>query len=142
MAGAVYVHRSAEDILPTDLLAHRKAALPGDFEIYHVVKYNRRTGAFSFALVPGFDFEPEPVIHAVATVSENGRVRVRRYRDDRPIYHHKWMFVAPEYRGFDVRQSEARSERWTGLPDIDRSRIGWRRYWESTVLPQLDQESE
>jgi len=53
------------------------------------------------------------------------------------IYHHKWLFVADDYGGFDVDESKRRSLAWMSLPDIDKSRIGRKSYWEDHVLPRL-----
>jgi len=59
---------------------------------------------------------------------------------DPDIYHHKWLFVADDYQGFDVVASKTRSEQWIALGDVDRSRIGRKSYWEERVVPQLNEE--
>ena len=111
--------------------------LPADYA-YDVVKYNRRTNAVSFIQCPEFDIEPEPSIAGVVTVRADGTVQRRAVPSDPPIYHHKWLFVDDDYTGFDVEESKRRSAAWLALPDVDKSRIGRRSYWQTHVVPRLD----
>ena len=104
---------------------------------YNVVKLNQRTDAVSFIHCPGFDTEDEPAISAITVVSADGSTQQRTMPTDPYIYHHKWLFVDDSYKGFDVEASKRRSEQWHTLDQIDRSRIGRKRYWEQFVLPRL-----
>lgn len=70
-------------------------------------------------------------------VNASGHVQRRTTPADPYIYHHKWLFVADDYRGFDVAESKARSEQWIALGDVDRSRIGRKSYWEASVVPRI-----
>lgn len=48
------------------------------------------------------------------------------------IWHHKWMWVKPDYKGFDYEASKARSALWK--PHVKKSeltKIGNKLYWES-----------
>ena len=54
------------------------------------------------------------------------------------IYHHKWLFVADDYDGFDVEESKSRSDAWLALPQVDKSRIGRACYWHTHVVRRLD----
>ena len=92
----------------------------------------------SFIHCPGFDAEPEPVIAAIVVVRADGTVERRSLPADPYIYHHKWLFVAEDYAGFDVSASRVRSQQWLGLSGVDRSRIGKRSYWEEQVVVRLD----
>jgi len=136
ISGSVYVHRHYEERLgPTVLLAKRW--LPADYN-YDVVKYNRRTEAVSFIQCPQFDVEPEPTIGCVVTVWADGTVRQRTIATDPLIYHHKWLFVADDYGGFDVEASRRRSIAWLSVESVDKSRIGRRSYWQKHVVPQIE----
>ncbi len=135
IGGAVYVHRTAEDVLPRAALSRAKEHCPADFE-YHVVKYDYRRGIVSFVRSSDFDQSPEPSVEQVVTVYPDGRTVRRCYRDP-PIYHHKWLFVRDDYDGFDVAESRTRSERIMALKGVDHSRIGKRQYWVDNVLPML-----
>ncbi len=98
---------------------------------------NRRTEAVSFVQCPQFDLEPEPSIAGVVTVRADGTLQRRAVSGDPLIYHHKWLFVADDYAGFDVAASKCRSAAWLALADVDKSRIGRRSYWQAHVVPRL-----
>lgn len=139
IGGAIYVHRRYEDLIG-DPIARAKACLPSD-ALYHVVKYNQRTQAVSFIQSDDFDTCPEPTLADIWTVHPDGRVTRRCGPSVNPfIYHHKWLFVADDYNGFDVTASKARSLAWAALPGVDRSRIGRLDYWRAHVLPRLEAE--
>jgi hypothetical protein len=137
---AVYVHRDYEDLLG-QTVEWAKRHLPEHYE-YNVVKLNQRNDSVSFIQCPGFDIEHEPAITAIIVVNATGQIQRRTMPSDPYIYHHKWLFVADDYRGFDVAASEARSERWISLGDVDRSRIGRKTYWEDYVVPRLNNPQE
>ncbi len=136
IAGKVYVHRRYERVLG-DVVDEAKDHLPREFE-YDVVKYDGRSGVVSFVEVDDFDTSNEPTVGAIITVRADGAVTQREQLADPHIYHHKWLFVADDYGGFDVEASKQRSKRWTELDGVDRCRIGVRSYWEREVLPRLD----
>jgi DNA phosphorothioation-associated putative methyltransferase len=132
---AVYLHRDYEDRLGSTV-EWAKRHLPTDYE-YNVVKLNQRNDSVSFIHCPAFDIEHEPAIATIMVVNANGNVQNRNMPSDPYIYHHKWLFVDDNYQRFDVDESRARSKRWIAIPDVDRSRIGTRSYWEEMVVPRL-----
>lgn len=132
---AVYVHRDYEERFG-DVVEWAKRHLPENYE-YTVVKLNQRNDSVSFIQCPGFDTEHEPAITGIVVVSADGQVQHRSLPADPYIYHHKWLFVADDYQGFDVAASKERSEKWMKLPDVDRSRIGRKSFWETQILPRL-----
>lgn len=113
-----------------------KRCLPPGFE-YTVVKYAIRTGSVSFIHSPDFDTASEPIVGHSVLVTSDGQIRRRRPAGDPEIYHHKWMFVADDYAGFDVEASKRRSAAWMSLTGIDLRRIGRRSYWEGNVVRRL-----
>lgn len=135
IGGAVYVHRRYEHVFGSAVEAARRY-LPPDFS-YTVVKLNVANKSFSFVEVADFDTAPEPTIGAVIAVKADGSCRRMAAPNDAFIYHHKWLFVADDYDGFDVEESKARSRAWMALADIDRSRIGRTSYWQQAVVPRL-----
>ena len=136
IGGAVYIHRAYEDRLGV-VIDHAKKHLPLTFA-YDVVKLNIRTEAISFIECPDFDTIPEPSIGNVLIVDIDGNVRRRRQPRDPEVYHHKWLFVAEDYEGFDVEASRRRSLEWICLDGLDRARLARRSYWDQYVVPQLD----
>ncbi|QEG39345.1 DNA phosphorothioation-associated putative methyltransferase [Roseimaritima ulvae] len=136
IGGAVYVHRDFEHVLGEPMAA-AKSRLPAGFE-YTVVKHNETNGNFSFIHCPDFDESPEPSTGSYAVVKSDGVVKIRPALSDPFIYHHKWLFVDDDYRGFDVEESKRRSVEWMTLPNVDKSRIGRASYWNTHVVPQLE----
>lgn len=136
IGGAIYLHRSYEQLLGEEVLA-AKSRLPQDFH-YTIVKYQSGRGAVSFIHSPDFDEAPEPVVGASWIVYPDGTTKHYLQATDPFIYHHKWLFVADDYTGFDVAESKRRSILWQSLaPPVDTKRIGRKSYWEGQVLPRL-----
>lgn len=135
IGGAVYVHRQYESVLPV-ALEKAKAKLPPTFN-YTVVKFATSDGTISFIESEGFDTSSEPTVGDVYTVKADGTISIRRKSDDPWIYHHKWLFVADDYAGFDVEASKNRSSHWLSLESIDFRRIGKKSYWEANMEPRL-----
>lgn len=132
---AVYIHHDYEQRLG-DVVEWAKRHLPQDFD-YAVVKLNKRNDTVSFIQCPEFNTDHEPAILAVFVVHADGQVQHRSLPADPYIYHHKWLFVADDYAGFDVAASKERSQLWMKLIDIDRSRIGRKNFWKQHVEPRL-----
>lgn len=135
MGHALYIHKEYEELLGQELL-NAKSNLPPGF-VYTVVKCNESNGNLSFVQCPDFDVADEPAIGEYVVVKGDGTVSFRGALLDPYIYHHKWLFVAEDYRGFDVAKSRARSLAWLSLANIDKARIGRRGYWREHVLPRL-----
>lgn len=135
MGSDLYVHRDYESVLPQEELQRAKelAATPD----YTLVKYNAKNGNITFIQSPDWDTADEPMVGPARLVRADGVVKDITPHGDPWIYHHKWLFVGDEYRGFDVNKSKARSAEWMSLPDIDYSRIGKKSFWEKFVLPRL-----
>ncbi len=140
IGGAVYVHRQYEDVLG-EAMAAAKSKLPENFP-YTVIKQNETNGNFSFIHCPGFDTAEEPATGDYAVVKSDGTIKLHSALADPYIYHHKWLFVAEDYAGFDVKQSVQRSIAWMSLPDVDKSLIGRASYWNVQVVPRLSEESD
>ncbi len=136
VGGCIYVHRAYEHVLPESVLESAKAVLPSEFS-YQVVKYNVRRGSLSFVTSPDFDTAPEPTVGESILVRVDGSSSCRAPARDPEIYHHKWLMVADDYTGFDVEASKRRSGAWMQLPNVDRRRIGRKRYWQAQVVPRL-----
>lgn len=136
IGGAVYVHRLYESLLPEAVLK-AKTAIPPTF-IYAVVKYVMSDETVSFIQSDNFDLSEEPVVGEAYTVKYDGAVVFRKKAADPWIYHHKWLFVADNYQGFDVEASKARSRQWLTLDNIDFHRIGKRSFWEKHIVPRLN----
>lgn len=140
IGGAVYVHRQYGDVLG-EAVATAKATLPSGFD-YTVIKHNESNGNVSFIHCPDFDTADEPSTGNYAVVGADGTIKLHSALADPYIYHHKWLFVAEDYQGFDVDQSQERSAAWMSLDNVDKSLIGRASYWNNEVVPRLAQPDE
>lgn len=135
IGGCLYVHRSAWDALPESLLNKALEKLPKEFQAT-IAKWDEKSSSISFIESREFDTVAEPAIERALKVNTDGSVHLTPAKTDPQIYHHKWNFVRPDYKGFDPLESAIRSLQWAQIP-CDRSRIGTRSHWESTVLHPL-----
>lgn len=122
IGGAIYIHRSNVDELSQeqlDLVWDRLAGLArseycyalGTYEIIKITK-----DAVSFIDCEGWDELREPVVGNAYNVKADYSVKLTKKREKNPqIYHHKWMFVAEDYNGFDVEKEKAWSKRWQSV---------------------------
>jgi len=137
-----YVHRSAEESLPSELFAAARKLLPPGFQ-YAVIKHHEQRNSLSFTISPDWDESPEPLAVESCCVYPNGKVKHRSASKRPQIYHHRWLFVCPDYKGFDVLAAKQRSLlflklRKQGIIVVNSSRIGYLDVWQSEVLPTLN----
>lgn len=133
MIGCVYVHRSSQQILPG--INEAKKHVPENHD-YAVVKFNWFNNTFSFIQSPDFDTSSEPTVGDSLIVHADGKTKLIKAPRDPWIYHHKWLMVDDNYRGFCVSQNKSHSVRWMKL-NPDRSKIGKRSFWLKNILPCL-----
>jgi len=134
-----WVHKQYETVFPKKLLRAAKKHLVS-FD-YTVVKYDSKAEAISFIQSPDFDTADEPIVGDVTRISAEGAVkRIRGDIKNSLIYHHKWLMVKDDYRGFDVGISIARSKTWKAIVGVDSkvsSRIGRLNYWLDEIVPRI-----
>ena len=86
----------------------------------------------AFQYSPDFDTADEPqVVQTVMCVPHNNtwKVDVREHKDT--IWHHKWMWVGPDYEGFDYEASKARSALWRKfVSPSEIPKIGRKSFWD------------
>lgn len=131
IGGTIYVHRQYEDIIPD--IAKTKERFKdsiGSFK-YNVISYDASKNKISFIEAKDFDSADEPTIGNYITLNtETGKVK---HGTSDTIYHHKWLFVKDDYKGFKVQQSYERSEKWLKLPDINFGKIGHKKFWNELI---------
>jgi hypothetical protein len=139
IGGDLYVHYSANDVLPQAALVAAENKLPEGFE-YEVIKYNAADGSFSFIASPDWNTSHEPIVGDAYKVKKNGEVSVTRQKENPQIYHHKWNFVRDDYSGFNVEQSIQRSIDWyrDAKSDVEMTKIGYQKYWKENALPLIN----
>lgn len=136
MVNNIYVHKQYADlVIPEDILQHGVCVV-GDFP-YIILKYNIKTDVISFIESLDFNTNPEPVVgRSLLVKPDSDQAKVINPPSDPWIYHHKWMMVKDDYKGFDVKEAKQRSLQWLAYSP-DSSRIGKKSYWDNEVLPKL-----
>ena len=137
MGNILYVHKSAADIIPPDRLSKGKENLPPDFN-YEIIKYDKSNGNITFIDSPDWDTADEPIVGDAILLRGDNTVREMKQKSSPQIYHHKWLFVRDSYNGFDSEKAKKRSRKWTALPNIKYSKIGYKDYWDRNVVPLLE----
>lgn len=137
-----YVHKSSYEVLEKlfDIDCHNfLAAIPHNFQ-FDIIKYNPKQNQMTFTQSPDWDTPAhESIVGDAILVRADGSTRFIKQHKDPWIYHHKWMFVADDYTGFDVERSKQRSKQWTSIPNINKSKIGKLSYWTTKILPLLQE---
>ena len=131
----------------------REKGIEIDFRKDVIIKINpvENGGAVTFCYSPDWKTatEPEcgPMVGVTGLATGTPKFRVTKPPADPYIYHHKWMFVDDDYRGFNVAQAKRWSETWENSPVVRalnadkaehfRLRIGKKDYWQERVLAPL-----
>jgi len=139
IGGRLYVHKEYVGRLP-EVLQHRYKDAIGairsvdpDF-IWNAVALDLRGDKVTLMEAPDFDTADEPRVGIYWTVTP-GKPPKRGQTNQ--IWHHKWLWVDDDYRGFDVEQSFERSQKWLGLPDIPFNKIGNPEFWQKFIAGRV-----
>ena len=115
MVYCLYFHKQyADKVIPQDILSRAEAVLAEkypDFQ-YNCIKYDLNTYTVSFQEAPDFDTAREPMVGNYVSVFPDGKTR-KGHSDY--IWHHKWLWVQDDYRGFDVEASFQWSQKWLSI---------------------------
>ena len=146
IGGCIYMHismRTKVDEKIKNMIADaervfRKVIGMKDFMEVEIVKVDVKNNKVSFIKSPDWDIAREPLVGDAYMIdlNENAPLRKRTVKITKSkgqIYHHKWMFVADDYQGFDIEESKKWSEKWQSVIPAERgikSRIGYKKYWD------------
>ena len=109
----IYVHKKYKwAVLPEkelcDALDILKAELP-DFK-FNCICYDNKKNIMRFDEAPDFDTAKEPAVGWMVSINLNTDEVTKSHSNS--IWHHKWLWVRPEYLGFDVKESYEWSKFW------------------------------
>ena len=80
---------------------------------YNCINYDpKNPNVVRFDEAPDFDTAREPITGRFIYVDANTG-EVIKTGSSNQIWHHKWQWVAPDYKGFDVQKSYEWSKEWT-----------------------------
>jgi len=139
MGNDLYFHKKyVDEYIDEDTFNEYKKHLPKNAK-FTIIKYNDKNETISFIYSPDFNTADEPLVSDAYKVTKDGKVTLTKEKTPPQIYHHKWLFVKDDYKGFNVDKSKERSKEWLEVSDkINMSKIGSKRYWEDDVLPLIE----
>jgi hypothetical protein len=110
----LYVHKNyAAEVVPNDILKKAIAILAKklpNFQ-YNCIMWDAARPIIRFDQAPDFDTAREPHVGDFVVVDPRNPDFVSQGHSN-SIWHHKWLWVMDDYRGFDVAQSKAWSDLW------------------------------
>lgn len=113
IGGKIYVHKNyCIKIIDPDIFLMAVNALPYGF-IFNCVMIDLREERIRFDEAPDFDMAREP--HPGHYIEIDLKTMEIRYGYSDYIWHHKWMWVEDDYKGFNVEDSYEWSLTWTKL---------------------------
>lgn len=133
IGGFLYLHKQyVKDVIPKKVYKNAIEKTKGFY--FNVVKWNVKDNTISLFNSPDFDSADEPVAGEYMTISPDGKVKKGFTKS---IWHHKWLWVKDNYKGFDVEKSFQRSQKWLSIPDIEFSKIGNKDFWNKNYASKL-----
>lgn len=109
IGGQIYVHKIyAHEVIPDAILKHGLKYVPKDFN-YNSIMWDKNRNIIRFDSVKNFDTEREPVVGDYVAVLPDGSIK---QGNSKYIWHHKWLWVKDDYKGFDVPESVEWSKKW------------------------------
>lgn len=131
IGGYVYLHKNyAEDVMSIERWKKAqelcKEADPELFDSYNCIRYTFNNGNVRFDECPDFNTAREPHVSRYLEVSpKTGEVLRSGYSNN--IFHHKWLWVKDDYKGFNVQESYNWSKLWLGK--LQETAKGTNRTW-------------
>ena len=99
---------------------------------YQCIKYDKKTHTITLQHSPNFCDAHEPWVGTCVRYRDgDDHVSVTPPRSDPMVWHHKWMWVADDFSGFDVAAAKERSSSYEHRLDAHlRRRMGRKSYWD------------
>jgi hypothetical protein len=109
-----------------------------DFKNWDYVKLNTDNNHFTFSWCDDWDGRSEPtVVRQVIVVPGISARELTVSLDNPPIIHGKHLFVKDDYAGFDIRRAKARWDSYQGADWLDKSRMGFLKWWKKNAIPRI-----
>jgi len=144
--GTIYAHLDyIADVVPKEIFEPMIAALKKAGHNPNLFTFNKKTGQLDFVESLDFDTVHEPSIAARYKVGVGGVVE-KSTKNINQLYHHKWLWVKNDYKGFNYADEKIRSINWLAArgDDWTKSTTGsigkkenWEKLWEEKISPNL-----
>ena len=134
IGGNLYIHKNYVSVLPQEEYQAALKVLKENIKYFDhtMIKYNKEKNSFSFIDSPDFDISHEPVVGNSILIKADGSLKFTAQKKDPQIYHHKWLFVKNDYKGFEIKESLERTIMWKSEMGVNKnlsSRIGTQSVW-------------
>ncbi|GCD10406.1 hypothetical protein [Clostridium tagluense] len=150
----LYIHRSV-----IANLSFNNLNLVGDKILYllkhdfkcnwDIIRINLKEQKVAFIISEDWDTATEPQVGDSYCVDKDNIIHFKKACGQ--IYHHKWKFVQTDYKGFDVKESIAWSEKWLNSDIVKKlkadpqekfnCKIGYKKYFDK-VLRLIEEDSK
>lgn len=132
----IWLHKDyIEEVMSKKDYEDFKRNLPENYQ-FNILRYDAKNNEIAFINSPDFDSSQEPLVGQSLRVKKfenNFEISKIQESPKNPlIYHHKWLFVKDDYKGFDINESKKRSIEWKEKLGVDRtltSKIGRLSFW-------------
>lgn len=133
IGNTIYVHKDYVKTtldFATERIKEAKKILGSQLKEYTAVRFDVKSGNVAFIYSPGFDVEDEPIVGKSILVKADNSVKITPQKKDPQIWHHKWLWVEDDYKGFDVEKSKERSNLWKDkVSKEEKRKIGYNSFW-------------
>jgi len=121
----IYAHKLyMNQIIPQDILKKALEQMPS-FK-FNTIVWNKKEKTIRFDSAENFNTAREPT--AGEYIKVNYKTNSIKKGVTNSIWHHKWMWVKDDYKGFDVQESFEWSKKWLGK--LNTTAKGSSRCWE------------
>ena len=103
---------------------------------YNILRIDLSKNEIAFICCNDFDTSNEPIVGDSIRITKEDNYysasKINKQPQNPLIYHHKWLFVKDNYKGFNVEKSKERSLEWKRVLGVDKkvsSRIGRLSFW-------------
>tara|TARA_B100000073_G_scaffold342623_1_gene346008 strand:- start:10841 stop:12064 length:1224 start_codon:yes stop_codon:yes gene_type:complete len=132
----VWLHKDyISDLMDLTEFEKFKENLPEGYN-FNILRYDEKAKEIAFIESPDFDSAHEPLVgNSIRIKKEEEGFSVSKIQTppkDPLIYHHKWLFVKDDYKGFDISESKQRSIEWKTELGVNKSltsKIGRLSFW-------------
>lgn len=134
----LYAHKSNLEELRSKLSNEMKGFLNAvlitvehDLDIpYHIVKVDTKKKRVSVIECPTWNKYYEPIVGDSYCFNME-TIAYSMKKGGNKVYHHRWMFVSENYKGFDIKKSQERTWELWDNPEFqeNKNRVGNLDYW-------------
>lgn len=145
IGGSLYVHINYVPTEFRDMVdeARMKILISHPTFDPNIVRVDYKKGSVAFYDSPEFDNSNEPAAGEMIVVKDGVVAKPRMVKQ---IWHHKWLWVGDDYRGFNAEEAFKRSENWLSKDTEDNplpfAKIGNRQTWKDWLSDNDLKESD